>query len=238
MKPYTIAMLDTSESLDICAVEIGCHCEQLITPLTAFLRQYLTRKFCIDNGAFGGFDPGAFRGLLARENHARHLCRFVVVPDVVGDAQRTMEVFDHWKYQLAGWPLALAAQDGIEHMTIPWQQIEAIFIGGTTAFKLGNKAEAVIRAAQAIGKWVHVGRVNTPARYEYFEEMGVDSIDGTGLSRYSHMRKAIWERFNQPSLLTGLAPTVGESSHQNGSELFTAEIAGETTAVSTNAVGA
>lgn len=204
MKPYTIAMLDTSESLDVCAVEMGCHCEQLITPLTAFCRQYETRKFCIDNGAFGdeGFQAKAFLNLLARENHARHLCRFVVVPDVVGDARRTLEVFDHWKYQLTGWPLALAAQDGIEHLTIPWRQIAAVFIGGTTAFKLGDKAKAVIRAAQAMGKWVHVGRVNTPGRFEYFESLGVDSIDGTGLSRYSHMREAIYAQSQQPNLLS------------------------------------
>jgi hypothetical protein len=233
-----IAMLDTSEALDVCAVELGCPVEQLITPLTAFCRQFETRKFCIDNGAFSGFQAQAFLSLLARENHARHLCRFVVVPDVVGDARRTLEVFEHWQFKLTGWPLALAAQDGIEHMTIPWKQIEAIFIGGTDAFKLGAHAKTVIRAAQAIGKWVHVGRVNTEARFEYFDEMGVDSIDGTGLSRYSHMRKDIWDAYNQPTLLTAPALIAGESSHQNGSESSTAAIAGETTAASTNAVGA
>lgn len=196
-----IVLLDTSEALDVCGAELGCEVEQLLTPLTAFLRQREHRKFAIDNGAFSGFNAQAFRSILARENSARHLCRFVVVPDVVGDARRTLEVFDHWKYQLVGWPLALAVQDGIEHVAIPWKQIEAIFIGGTTQFKLGPQAKAVIRATQAIGKWVHVGRVNTPGRFEYFENLGVDSIDGTGLSRYSHMREAIFAKTQQPGLL-------------------------------------
>lgn len=34
-----IAMLDTSESLEICEAEIGCTVEQLFTPLTRFLCQ-------------------------------------------------------------------------------------------------------------------------------------------------------------------------------------------------------
>lgn len=197
-----IVLLDTSEALDVCALELGCEVEQLLTPLTAFLRQRDHRPFSIDNGAFAGFNAGAFRNLLARENEVRHLCRFVVVPDVVGDARRTLEVFGHWKYQLSGWPLAFAAQDGIENLPIPWEQISAVFIGGSTAFKLGNHAKTVIRAAQAIGKWVHVGRVNTPGRFEYFEKLGADSIDGTGLSRYSWMRERIYAASQQPGLLT------------------------------------
>jgi hypothetical protein len=216
----------------------------LITPLTAFCRQYQTRWYSIDNGSFAGFDPDAFLGLLERENEARHLCRWVAVPDVVGSARRTGELFDYWKYKLPGWPLAFVAQNGQENHPIPWKHIQALFIGGINKhdgqgdWKLSHHAKECIRTAQGMGKWVHIGRVNTPGRFEYFEEMGVDSIDGTGLSRYSHMREAIWQGCNQPNLLTDLAPTAGESSHQNGSELFTAEIAGETTAASTNGVGA
>jgi hypothetical protein len=197
-----IVLLDTSEALDICASELGCGVKQLLTPLTGFLRQKESDEFAVDNGAFAGFDKDKFLRLLARENAAKHLCRFVTVPDVVGSAQRTLEVFEHWKYLLTGWPLAFAAQDGIEHIRIPWKQIEAIFIGGTTAFKLGEQAKHCIRAAQAMGKYVHIGRVNTPGRFEYFQELGADSIDGTGLSRYSHMREAIWKAQNQPNLLT------------------------------------
>lgn len=34
-----IAMLDTSEDLEVCEAEIGCAVEQLLTPLTAFRRK-------------------------------------------------------------------------------------------------------------------------------------------------------------------------------------------------------
>jgi hypothetical protein len=194
-----IVFLDVDEALDVCALEMGLRrgeVKQLLTPLTKRLRQKEHDEFAIDNGAFAGFRMQSFQHILEREGEWKHLCKFVVVPDVVGDARRTLEVFDHWKYKLSGWPLALAAQDGIENLPIPWKFLSAVFIGGTTEFKLGSKAKAVIQAAKAMGKWVHAGRVNTPARYEYFEELGADSIDGTGLSRFTHMR----EKFLQPGL--------------------------------------
>ena len=197
-----IAMLDTSEDLAVCQEEIGCPVEQLLTPLTRFARQRKDAHFCIDNGAFSRFNGEAFLSLLQREAADRHLCRFVAVPDVVASARRTLEVFDHWCYKLAGWPLALVAQDGQENLPIPWQNISAVFIGGSTSWKLGADAVAVIKAAKAIGKWVHVGRVNTPARFEYFENLGVDSIDGSGLARFSWMRERIYKQQQSPDLFT------------------------------------
>jgi hypothetical protein len=204
-----IALLDTSEDLEIAAIELGCEVEQLLTPLTRFTPQKPEARFAIDNGAFTSFDSLAFESLLAREFERKHLCRFVAVPDVVGSARRTLEVFEHWyaKPRATGygvfrdWPLALVAQDGQEGLPIPWDRLDAIFIGGSTAWKLGPHAAAVIKAAKAIGKWVHVGRVNRPGRFEYFESLGADSIDGTGISRFSWMREAIWKAQHEPSLL-------------------------------------
>ena len=86
-------------------------------------------------------------------------------------------------------------------MPIPWDEIVAVFIGGTDDFKLGRHGAACVKAAKALGKWVHVGRVNTPGRLEYFEDLGADSCDGTGLARYSHMRAAIYENARQPKLI-------------------------------------
>jgi hypothetical protein len=195
-----IAMLDTSHDLRECSAELGCAVEQLLTPLTRFKRQFTDDMFCIDNGAFSKFNAEAFLALLERERDDRHLCRFVAAPDVVGSAIRTLEVFEHWNWRLQGWPIALVMQDGQESLPIPWKQIEAVFIGGSTAWKLGFEAAAIIKAAKAIGKWVHVGRVNTPARFEYFESLGADSIDGSGLARYSWMRERIYEQAIKPSL--------------------------------------
>ena len=129
-----LVLLDTSQSLDVCASEIGCEVQQLLTPLTRFKLQRPDANFAIDNGAFSQFNGKAFESLLAREFNRREQCLFVCVPDVVGSARRTLEVFEHWKESLEDWPLALVAQDGQQDLPIPWDEIDAIFIGGSTEF--------------------------------------------------------------------------------------------------------
>lgn len=198
-----IVMVDTSHDFDECEKELGCDVEQLLTPLTRFLRQRKDAYFAVDNGAFSNFEAEGFMSLLKREWDARRLCRFVAVPDVVGDARRTLEVFERWHTKLSGWPIALVLQDGQENLPIPWECIQAVFIGGSTQWKLGIHAAACVKAAKALDKWVHAGRVNTPARFEYFEKLGADSIDGTGLSRFSWMRERIYEKAVKPNLFEG-----------------------------------
>lgn len=202
-----IALLDTNEDLRICEAELGCPVEQLLTPLTRFTLREPENRFAIDNGAFSNFNADSFLSLLEREKSRKSQCRFVAVPDVVGSARRTLEVFEHWKgiinrMSVPRWRLALVAQDGQEDLSIPWDEIDAVFIGGSTEWKMGRHAESTIKAAKAMGKHIHVGRVNTPGRYECFEKLGVDSIDGSGLARYSHMREAIWKAYNEPGLFT------------------------------------
>lgn len=195
-----IALLDNGQDLDECAAEIGCEVGQLLTPLTRYRLRDAAKPWAIDNGAFAKLDIPAFRALLARELHHRERCLFVTVPDIVSSARRTLEVFERWKTELAGWPLALACQDGQEHLPIPWDEIAAVFIGGSTNWKCGNHAAHIIKAAQALGKWVHVGRVNHGERVDHFIKLGADSFDGTGIARYSHMREAIGKRHHQGAL--------------------------------------
>jgi hypothetical protein len=193
-----IALLDTSTDLKICEEELGVVTNQLLTPLTRFNLQYPDARFAVDNGAYARFDSKAFFSLLERERERKSQCIFVTVPDVVGSAIRTMELFDYYTgtaiKQLKGWPLALAAQDGIENIGIPWKKFSAVFIGGTTEWKMSAHSIAVIKCAKAIGKWVHVGRVNTVERFNFCLKHDVDSIDGTGIAKYSHMRLKIKNR--------------------------------------------
>lgn len=195
-----IVLLDTPQDLIECQKELGVKVEQLLTPLTRRRPQHPENYFAIDNGAFARFEVNEFTSLLERERPRRDLCRWVAAPDVVGCARRTLECFEAWKSQLAGWPLAFVCQDGQENFSIPWGDIAAIFIGGSTDWKMSDNAAHCVKAAKIIGKWVHAGRVNTPGRFEYFQELGADSIDGTGLSRYSWMRKAIHDEHFQPKL--------------------------------------
>lgn len=198
-----IIMLDTPQDMDECQRELGgIETEQLFTPLTRRRPQRPEQHFAMDNGAFSKFDAGGFCRMLEKHRDRRHLCRWVAVPDVVGDARRTLEVWSVWskRAEMDGWRKAFVCQDGQEHLPIPWGESDAIFIGGSTEWKMGPHAAACVKAAKAIGHWVHIGRINTPARYDYFKKMGADSCDGTGLARYEHMRLAIHADQTQPKL--------------------------------------
>lgn len=195
-----IALLDNGQCLDQCEREIGVTVGQLLTPLTRYRLRDPLKPWGIDNGFFADPNTEAFLSLLRREEHHRENCLFVAAPDIVASAQRTLELFAHFKPMLAGWKIALVCQDGQESLPIPWDEIAAVFIGGSTNWKCSIHVEQIIRTAKLLGKHVHVGRVNDPARYRHFEELGADTCDGTGISRYSHMRHAIAQRHDQSDL--------------------------------------
>lgn len=157
---------------------LGCY-GRLIVPTSG---DYPLRglPWACDNSAFAGFDPDRFIRMLERlRNHPR--CMWVSAPDVVGNAEATLQAFEQWEPVLRvnyGRPVALVAQDGLTVEDTPWDDIHALFIGGTTDWKLGAEARVLIEAAKARGKWVHVGRVGTKKRIRYCQHVGADSIDG------------------------------------------------------------
>lgn len=193
-----IVMLDTSASLEDAEKELQVPVEELFTPLTGRNPKDSDRRFAMDNGAFSHFDKNSFDKMLSKHLPRKHLCRFLAVPDVVGSAIRTMECFDFYAPKLADWPLAFVCQDGQERLPIPWSKIDAVFIGGSTDFKMGKFAAEIVKASIIMEKWCHVGRVNTPGRYEYFKDLGANSCDGTGLARYSHMREKLCRELTEP----------------------------------------
>lgn len=200
-----MALLDNGQDLDACESEIGVKVGQLLTPLTRYKLRDPSRPWAIDNGGFKQLDIPGLKSLLKREEHHRANCLFVAAPDIVGSAQRTLELFDLFEPVLDGWQIALVCQDGQETLPIPWARIGAVFIGGSTNWKCSGHVEAIIKTAKIFGKWVHVGRVNHPDRFAHFEALGADSCDGTGIARYSHMRHAIANRGKIATLFDGEA---------------------------------
>jgi len=134
--------------------------------------------YALDNGAFKNFDKNEFIKMLLK-CRVLHDALWVVVPDVVGDAETTMRMWHKWKNKVAsfGYPLAFACQDGMEPQDVPKEAFCA-FIGGTTEWKLENA-----HRFKGICKWLHIGRVSTRARLKWAEEIGADSCDGTGWFR-------------------------------------------------------
>lgn len=139
-------------------------------------------RWCADNGCFSdAFDEGKWWAWLSLKDPKG--CLFAVAPDVVGDHQATLERSAPWlpKIRALGFPAAFVIQDGATIDTVPWDACDAIFIGGTTDFKLSETALAIIMAGKDRGKWVHVGRVNSRQRYLRFAGIA-DSCDGTFLA--------------------------------------------------------
>src|SRR5215468_471519 len=78
--------------------------------------------FCADNGAYGTGYPGDGAWWLWLQTLPAERCAFAVAPDVPFDAVATLERSSPWlpRIRSLGIPAAYAAQDGIEHTTVPW----------------------------------------------------------------------------------------------------------------------
>jgi hypothetical protein len=141
--------------------------------------------WCADNGCFGKGYPGDEKWLawLAKHAHDAERCLFATAPDVVGDAVATLERSRPFlpMIRAMGYPAALVAQDGLEDLEIPWEEFDALFIGGSTDWKLGPAVREIVAEAKRRGMYVHMGRVNSKKRFDYAESIGCDSVDGTFL---------------------------------------------------------
>ena len=125
------------------------------------------RAFAVDNECFTqGFREVKFFGFLRKLEPYRENNLFVTVPDVVGDAVATRDMWDKWSRdsRFDGWRLAFVAQDGQENYKIP-DGAGALFIGGSTYWKESHHAMKVIQEAQRRGLLVHIGRINWKRRF-------------------------------------------------------------------------
>lgn len=191
-----------SKNLEEVENDIGETVGQLLTPLTGRKNFRPAQPFGIDNGCFATFEKERYFSLLKRELPNRDYCKFVCLPDVVGSARRTLELFERYRFEplILKYPLALVIQNGQEDLPVEWDLIDAIFIGGDDSFKQSFAAKTIIQCAKRLGKWVHVGRINGVPRWNYFEHLEVDSCDGTGFSMYSANRWRIFRNKAQPKL--------------------------------------
>lgn len=148
-----------------------------------------------DNGCFGDrWEEDRWLRWLERVPVDR--CLFAVAPDVYPDAAATLErsarYFD--LIRALGFPVALVAQDGAERLDLPWDDFDALFVGGEARprgeWKVSAAAEGLVRRARGAGKWVHMGRVNSLSRMERARSMGCNSADGTFLKYRRRLRAA------------------------------------------------
>ena len=144
--------------------------------------------YALDNGAFSSWkneEPWMeekFRKALVYCYEAPRQPRWVVVPDVVTDAEATFRMWDEWAPIVSekGFSLAFAVQDGMTPEMVNRSNVdpEVIFVGGSTEFKWSTLAAWTDNFPR-----VHVGRVNGLRDLMRCHKKGVESCDGTGFFR-------------------------------------------------------
>ncbi len=169
--------------------------------------------YAMDNDCFVRFNRRAYEPFLERFQGVQPAPLWVTAPDVFGNAAATLEQFEQWEPVLhgRGYPVALVAQDGLDRLTVPWERIEALFLGASNAWRFGDAAVSLMVEARRRGKWLHIGRVNSLDRMEWCARMGADSIDGSGFSRFGKLikpgcrwlKRAVWLAGHQPLLFQG-----------------------------------
>lgn len=142
----------------------------------------------VDNGKFGKGYPGDGPCLdffeHTAERYGRGRITFAVVPDEPFDSVGTLALFRQLQpaVQEIGVPVAFAAQDGCDVLGVPWDDLDVLFLAGSTEWKIGPIAERLAREARERGRWVHMGRVNSFRRLRIAEWFGCNSADGTFLA--------------------------------------------------------
>lgn len=164
------------------ALEASGHVGALITPRNSYPTKPLGGwPVAADNGCFSSdWDADEWRDWITQRVDRSVL--FATVPDVVADAAGTRRLWDQYAHHLSDFRRAYVLQDNQRSADVPWDELHAVFIGGTTSYKLSFKARLLAIEAAERGKWVHMGRVNSLGRLRVAASWGCDSVDGTYLA--------------------------------------------------------
>lgn len=163
----------------------GAALGMMLTPRSE--TNYHGGAWAADSGCFNAktyVGDQAYYAWLQRRRGDAETCLFVSAPDVVGDHAATLARSVPWfpRIRALGFPVAFVGQDGATVETVPWGDFDWLFIGGTTEWKLGADARALIAHAKTLGTHVHMGRVNSEKRLRYAKFLGCDTADGTFLA--------------------------------------------------------
>jgi hypothetical protein len=150
------------------------------------------------------------------------LARWAIVPDVPGNAARTLERWHKYYAYVRDSEItpAMAVQDGmtVESVKSLRMQPAVICVGGTTDWKWST----VEMWAKKFPR-VHVLRCNSPEKLHYLEALGVESCDGTGWNRGDRRQTEgveEWARLKPEPRIYSLAPYTCRKARGGQAELF------------------
>jgi hypothetical protein len=143
------------------------------------------------------------------------LARWAIVPDVPGDAARTIERWNSRYYRIvadAEINPAIAVQDGMTPKDVRSlkNKPSVICVGGSTEWKW-ETAEMWIKEFPR----VHILRCNSPDKLHWLESLGCESCDGTGWNRGDRRQTQgleDWARKNPEPKQYALTPHVCRAS--------------------------
>lgn len=162
----------------------------------------------VDNGCFTDrWDEAQWIGYLDR---CPRSVLFAVAPDVPFDWEASWARSRRYVDEIRdmGFRVAVAVQNGATADTVPWSAMDAVFLGGDTAWKLGTEALYIAREATHRGVHVHMGRANSARRIVRAISMSCDSADGTYL------------RYGEPELMAArLAAMIDHAHRADGHQL-------------------
>lgn len=152
-------------------------------------------RYALDNGAWTSFQrreafhDAAFERAVALLGPGAD---WIVLPDIVMGGVASLEFSRHWldrlrhRRSLSQATFLLAVQNGMKpaHIHGLLGPRLGIFVGGDTQWKL-TTMEQWARLAHAGGAICHVGRVNSARRIRLCAAAGIDSFDGSGVSRFA-----------------------------------------------------
>jgi hypothetical protein len=149
------------------------------------------QTYAIDNGAWSAYtsgepwNPGPFEQLITELGGGSS---FVVVPDIVAGGLASLRLSESWLPRLkgVGGRRLIPVQDGMTPADVrPLIGSDVgIFVGGSTDWKIATMGRWGALARER-GSYCHVGRVNTVRRIRLCLLAGVDSFDGSSVSRFS-----------------------------------------------------
>jgi hypothetical protein len=140
-------------------------------------------SYIVDNGAFtSSFDAGEWVDLLDKAESHPWPPDFVVLPDVYGDAEGTLERHrEHVDAVLSrGLRPAAVMQPGMnEEVQVRLAErigADVIFVGGPNRWKR-TMGEQIVDAAHKRGMAVHIGNPGVPNGLRWACRIGADSLD-------------------------------------------------------------
>lgn len=184
----------------------------LVTPKTYFyLRSKNLKHYSvigIDNGMFTDAGKNLFTwdkykklvkfAMAQVQTEVIDSLQFFAIPDVPFNWNETLKLYQNNKESVEelrslGAPAAMVVQNGATVHDVPWDGIDAIFIGGDDKWKEGKDVEIngiqfkgqdlkdIVQEAKKRGLPVHMGRVNNLNRLNVANSLKVDTVDGTTL---------------------------------------------------------